>query len=270
MITDEKLTDIFCPILCFMFDMNRFLCHNARIISASRRQTINIFYVDSDPIIAARNMVDRHVVKMILETAQLLSTAHRFLDGTEMEVSPDMAAGIDRLENVISLILKTPKKPRKKKVWKLSDDRDSVLYSATHINHPSALWVRKSSANYDWLYSHLLALGAEYTHRYGRTHATIDKLGVILKTIPTNIKQGQMTKMPSCMDQEYAISLCPVTNYRNYYNYGKVDLLRWTNRVPPLWIEGEIIQREFCKNCGEYDCGVYKHSHKTQIYTIGR
>ena len=44
---------------------------------------MNIFYVNSDPEVAARSMVDRHVVKMILETAQLLSTAHRVIDGEE-------------------------------------------------------------------------------------------------------------------------------------------------------------------------------------------
>ena len=42
---------------------------------------MNIFYLDKDTIIAAEMMCDKHVVKMILESAQLLSTAHRVLDG---------------------------------------------------------------------------------------------------------------------------------------------------------------------------------------------
>jgi hypothetical protein len=42
---------------------------------------MNIFYLDRDPVEAARLQCDRHVVKMILETAQLLSTAHHELDG---------------------------------------------------------------------------------------------------------------------------------------------------------------------------------------------
>jgi hypothetical protein len=37
---------------------------------------MNIFYLDRDPYKAARFHCDKHVVKMILETAQLLSTAH--------------------------------------------------------------------------------------------------------------------------------------------------------------------------------------------------
>lgn len=196
---------------------------------------MNIFYVDSDPEVAARNMVDRHVVKMILETAQLLSTAHRVIDGEEFVGQTQTG--------------------RKAKRWRLSGNADAIMYAATHINHPSAVWVRENSANYNWLYDHLLALGREYTYRYGRTHLTIDKLKDILKDAPANIEQSKvMTKMPSCMDKQYIISLDPIINYRNYYNYGKTDLLRWSNRPPPKWIDGTIIVTD----------------GKKQIYTIQR
>lgn len=196
---------------------------------------MNIFYVDSDPEVAARNMVDRHVVKMILETAQLLSTAHRVIDGEEY-VGQSQSG-------------------RKAKRWRLSGNADAIMYAATHINHPSAVWVRENSANYNWLYDHLLALGREYTYRYGRTHLTIDKLKDILKDAPQNIKQSNvMSKMPSCMDKQYIVSLDPIINYRNYYNYGKTDLLRWSNRPPPKWIDGTIIVSD----------------GKKQIYTIQR
>lgn len=196
---------------------------------------MNIFYTDYDPEVAARNMVDRHVVKMILETAQLLSTAHRVIDGEEY-VGQSQSG-------------------RKAKRWRLSGNADAIMYAATHINHPSAVWVRENSANYDWLYGHLLALGREYTYRYGRTHLTIDKLKDILKDAPANIEQSKvMTKMPSCMDKQYIVSLDPIINYRNYYNYGKTDLLRWSNRPPPKWIDGTIIMTD----------------GKKQIYTIQR
>ena len=196
---------------------------------------MNIFYVDSDPEVAARNMVDRHVVKMILETAQLLSTAHRVIDGEEY-VGQSQSG-------------------RKAKRWRLSGNVDAIMYAATHINHPSAVWVRENSANYNWLYDHLLALGREYTYRYGRTHLTIDKLKDILEDTPENIEQSNvMTKMPSCMDKQYIVSLDPIINYRNYYNYGKTDLLRWSNRPPPQWIDGTVIMTD----------------GKKQIYTIQR
>jgi hypothetical protein len=160
-------------------------------------------------------MVDKHVVKMILETAQLLSTAHRLLDGTE---SIDTSSG------------------RKKKVYKLPDDRDDVLYSATHANHPSAVWARQSVENYNWLVDHLFALSEEYTYRYGKTHLTITKLGVPIASPPLNLKDWDMTPMPSCMDEQYKIGEDPIANYRNYYKYGKASMHSWKKREAPEWI----------------------------------
>ena len=45
---------------------------------------MNLFYLSRDPVEAARLQCDKHVVKMILETAQMLSTAHLELDGTQV------------------------------------------------------------------------------------------------------------------------------------------------------------------------------------------
>jgi len=45
---------------------------------------MNLFYLSRDPVEAARLQCDKHVVKMILETAQMLSTAHLELDGRQM------------------------------------------------------------------------------------------------------------------------------------------------------------------------------------------
>jgi hypothetical protein len=175
---------------------------------------MNIFYLDEDPRQCAEWMVDKHVVKMILETAQLLSTAHRILDGVE---SIDTSG------------------PRKKKVYKLNDDRDLILYSATHINHPSAVWTRQAVENYNWLVDHLFALSDEYTYRYGKQHATITKLGVPIASPPLNLKEWDMTPMPSCMDEQYKIGEDPIANYRSYYVKGKSHLKKYTKRDVPYW-----------------------------------
>lgn len=182
---------------------------------------MNIFYLSEDPVEAARWMVDKHVVKMILESAQLLSTAHRVLDGAPVEVSYKIP-GKDKI--------------RKKKVWVLEDARNDVLYNATHINHPSAVWCRDSIQNYNWLVEHLFALGDEYTHRYNKKHVTIDKLGYTLQSPPFNLRNYELTKMPSAMAEEYIISDDPVVNYRNYYKYGKERMHKWTKRKQPVWI----------------------------------
>lgn len=161
-------------------------------------------------------MVDKHVVKMILESAQLLSTAHRLLDGTQIEG--------------------TSKTGRKAKRWILHDGRQDVLYQATHINHPSAVWCRQSVENYSWLVEHFYALMAEYTHRYTKKHACNGDLSYMLQSPPHKLKDYDWTTMPSAMADEYKISDDPLTNYRNYYKIGKATMHKWTNRQPPEWI----------------------------------
>jgi hypothetical protein len=177
---------------------------------------MNIFYIDKDPVQAAQWMVDKHVVKMILESAQLLCTAHRLLDG--IETLGKSATG------------------RNVKRWLLADAREPVLYSATHINHPSAVWCRKSVENYNWLADHMFALLNEYTHRYNKHHKVEGDLSYMLQSPPHNLKEYDMTEMPSAMANEYKISDDPLVNYRNYYKVGKTRMHKWTNRQPPEWI----------------------------------
>ena len=161
-------------------------------------------------------MVDKHVVKMILESAQLLSTAHRLLDGTQVEG--------------------TSKTGRKAKRWILHDGRQDVLYLATHIHHPSAVWCRQSVENYLWLVEHFFALMHEYTHRYAKKHACFGDLSFMLQSPPHKLKDYDWTNMPCAMADEYKISDDPLTNYRNYYKIGKATMHKWTNRQPPEWI----------------------------------
>lgn len=181
---------------------------------------MNIFYISNDPIEAAQWMVDRHVVKMILESAQLLSTAHRILDGEEtVELS---------------------KTGRKTKRYKLYDSREPILYSATHINHPSAVWCRQSVENYNWLVDHFFALMAEYTYRYEKEHKCFGELSYQLQSPPKNLKEWNWTEMPSCMDDKYKIGNDPIQNYRNYYKVGKTKLHKWTRREAPEWILNKL------------------------------
>ena len=62
---------------------------------------MNIFYLNKDPRIAAELHVDKHVVKMIVEYAQLLSTAKRMIDGTKYEARSKTNRKVQRyrLEN---------------------------------------------------------------------------------------------------------------------------------------------------------------------------
>lgn len=178
---------------------------------------MNIFYFSNSVDECAEWAVDRHVVKMILETSQLLSTAHRILDGTEY-------TGLS-------------KTGRKVKRWRLPDHRDTDLYTATHVSHPCAVWVRQSNNNYNWLYCLLGAYLKEYTYRYGKVHS-IERSGLFaaLATPPHNIPVGRFTQPAFAMDAKYIISDDARINYKNYYNQGKSHLFAWKKRSMPEWI----------------------------------
>lgn len=177
---------------------------------------MNIFYLHNDPKICAEMHNNSHCVKMILETAQLLSTAHRILDGQETTVITD--------------------KGRKAKRWILSDDRNEILYSATHMNHPSAVWCRQNTANYLWLSSLLIELCIEYTHRYGKVHKC-QQSGLVeaLQTPPKNIPIGIFTEPTPAMPDIYKVVNDSISSYRNYYNGAKTHLAKWKNRNIPTW-----------------------------------
>lgn len=175
---------------------------------------MNIFYLNEDPKIAARDHADKHVVKMPLETAQLLCSAHRVLDGEKITF---IANG------------------RKKTRWALQDFRDDVLYNATHYNHPCAKWARASIENYNWLYNLFLELLKEYSYRYEKTHGC-SKLIESLKNPPNSIPEIPMTEIPLAMP-DYCKLDSPVASYKNYYLSEKQHLLFWKKRVAPLWVQ---------------------------------
>lgn len=185
---------------------------------------MNIFYLNNDPKLCAEMHLDKHVVKMILEYAQLLSTAHRVLDGT---VSTRLS-----------------KSGRKQQYYPLAGERDNFLYSATHVNHPSAVWVRHSYENYEWLYKLFIALLDEYTHRYGRIHATA-RLIDALYTPPIHIPKGiGFTEPTPAMPNEVKVlrevatdryEIDSIKSYHKYYIHNKVHIAKWTKREIPLW-----------------------------------
>tara|TARA_B100000085_G_scaffold285021_1_gene319662 strand:+ start:1793 stop:2335 length:543 start_codon:yes stop_codon:yes gene_type:complete len=174
---------------------------------------MNLFALDEMPEIAALLHCDKHVCKMIIEYAQLMSTAHRVLDG--------------------SLYYDKTKNGSKIKRWRLDDiDMEDVVYKASHINHPSAIWTRENDSNYTWVYTLWVSLCREYTHRYGRTHETYRKLATVLNKLPQNIPAGEKTEIPQCMPED-AKRDNVVEAYQEYYRKYKSDFAKWTDREVP-------------------------------------
>jgi hypothetical protein len=167
---------------------------------------MNIFFIHENPVISAMSMTDKHVVKMIIESAQLMSTAHRLLDGKR---------------NIIHVVRKSHIKSLNCH-YELPEDLENVMYKLTHQNHPSAIWTRSSAHNYMWLYQHFIALCNEYTRRYNRTHLTYTKLHRALRYPPKNIPVGTFTYPPQAMPNIYKHS-DTVIAYRKYYTAEKLS-----------------------------------------------
>jgi hypothetical protein len=171
---------------------------------------LNIFYLSHDPAECAKFHADRHSIKMIVEYAQLLSTAHRVLDGTLSTTLSDSG--------------------RKRQTYTLDSASDSVLYTATHINHPSAIWVRQSDKNYNWLFAMFQALMDEYTYRYGKVHACT-RLELHLGNLPKNIPQADFTEPTPAMPDDVQVKGDSIQSYKNYYIKYKQHLAKWSGKI---------------------------------------
>jgi hypothetical protein len=161
---------------------------------------MNIFVLSRCPRTAARLHCDKHVVKMILETAQLLYTAHHVV-GT-----PELPEG---------------------------------AYKKTHANHPCALWVRESQANYRWLAELGWWLCKEYQYRYGeqKTHKTERHILWLKAHVPA-LPDCPATLVRQAMPDEYKCR-DPVQAYRAYYLESKVKargLGTYTRRERPEFL----------------------------------
>ena len=161
---------------------------------------MNIFYLNKNPKAAALEHNDKHCVKMILEYAQMLCTAHRELDGDERA---------DQLS----------------------------LYKWAHLNHPSTVWTRENKPHYEWLYKLFAALSEEYTYRYSKVHTTDSQLRDILKTPPINIPDNKIFKQPpQCMPEKYK-GEDSVVAYQKFYLGEKAHFSTWKKREIPAWFK---------------------------------
>ena len=165
---------------------------------------MNIFFLHRNPKQSARYYFNKHCIKIILEVAQMLYTAHWMIYGVEHDWS-------DHLPDL---------KP----------------YRKTHYNHPTAKWVRQSKENYMYTCQMGLELCYEYTRRYGKIHKTQIRLEWLFTHIPTEFinqpiqgylaTQGipdKCTPIPLAMPDVYHTDDA-IQAYRNYYIQDKKSI----------------------------------------------
>lgn len=180
---------------------------------------MNIFFLQKEPRDNPKLYMDCHVIKMTLETAQLLCAAHHML---LEKPAPD-------------------------------------IYKLTHKNHPCAIWVRQTPENYEyafWLFHHLLR---EYKFRFDKTHKCKEKIPslsfnpVSQKCISVERNLfDEISMVPLAMPDKFKLELAhfekgydlhtskvyAFVSYRRYYKHKFITLSRnkYTKRTRPIWL----------------------------------
>jgi hypothetical protein len=163
---------------------------------------MNIFYLSVDPERAAMYHCDPHVCKMIIESAQMLFTAHHMIDPTKLVDVP------------------------------------VKVYKKTHPNHPCAKWARENIVQYKWLCSLAWFLCLEYTKRYKKVHASQEPIAwlyhnpPVLPDTPFKDPPQAMGQTPECMRPD------TVHAYRVLYRDVKSKMPRFAYKYSerPYWL----------------------------------
>lgn len=149
---------------------------------------MNIFVTDENPWQSARVLPDKHIVKMPLETCQMLSIV----------ASKKWGYGYGTL----------PK----------ADGEPYATKKGAFRNHPCTIWANKTVENANWLMWHGVALCEEYYARYGKIHTCFNTLLSAFDIFPTDIDYTQHTPFVFAGPDEfkYDTSIDIFTAYKMY------------------------------------------------------
>lgn len=165
---------------------------------------MNIFAVDLDPKIAARSLIDRHIIKMPSESCIMLANAY----------------STEQLRQA----------PRTK---------TQSLRGHSYPHHGCTKWVIYSMENFRWMVDHSIELCNEYTFRFGKVHFCAQFIEWCNNVNPSLSYKGltsHFLAMPATY-KSHDVEL----SYRAYYLNDKrftksgKDMWVWTKRNKPLW-----------------------------------
>ncbi len=169
---------------------------------------MNIFVIDKSPVLAAQQMCNAHINKMVLESVQMLTNCFSQKD---LETAPHTKAGTVR------------------------------KYS--HWNHPSSIWTRKTLANMLWLVDHTIALEKERLYRGYNPHFVASFIDWAVDNLSkAQVPDGDLLEFPiaiaadqNCRHHPEFESSSVVNKYRLYYICDKAPFAKWTKREAPEW-----------------------------------
>lgn len=187
---------------------------------------MNIFLLDSDVDRCAQYHCDKHVVKMVLESAQILCTAL-------------WTMGVFNESNT----RRTPQRDGQSDIYLYTHmgGLETRVYAPTHPHHPCCVWATDLR---NWVYLRRLAqaLGKEYTHRYGKTHKSIGVInGLPIPEMTVGNPRSWVIAMPDEIKADVAITSfrdSAIELYREYYKY-KLGVIKmtWKKRDIPSWLD---------------------------------
>jgi len=167
---------------------------------------VNIFVLSLDPREAARSQCDKHVVKMLLESVQMLANS----------VNADLR---DRAQSLRG---------------------GQGVYKIAHYNHPCSRWSRETAGNWVWLLNHAWGLLNEYKFRFNKQEHKCEEMLRWLDGQALNIYSSLdsselvLTPFALAMPDEYK-TYDPVESYRKFYK-GAKTFAKWEKgRKPPYW-----------------------------------
>jgi hypothetical protein len=161
---------------------------------------MNIFFLDWDPKLSAIFACNKHIIKMVIESTQLLYTVYHL--------------------NQPELLLNSQLTP----------------YKITHKNHPCSKWIRENFSNFLWLLTLSWEYCKEYTYRYNKVHSCEKHILWMVHHLPTNLSYSSMTLPVQAMPEKYKC-IDAVEAYRKYYIGEKLRFVKYTKREVPFWLK---------------------------------
>lgn len=161
---------------------------------------MQIFILDKNIKQNAKYYTDKHIIKIPLEIAQMISTAYHTLN----------------TENLPEFIFK----------------------KSSYINHPCNIWVRESLSNFKYACKLGLALYNEYQYRYNKPYKMqrVKKIFEYGLKYPPKIKDSNLTPFAQAIKEDCKHK-DTVKAYRKYYLKYKTHLFSWKKRKKPNWIK---------------------------------
>ena len=134
---------------------------------------------DRDPVVAAQSLPDRHIVKMPVETVQMLVSAC-----LRHDIQPKVIT------------------------------KAGTHHKGGYHKHPCTVWAGDTSQNALWLLHHGFALCHEYTKRYGKVHFAQGQLATLADPVHFDLPLNGFTSPAQAMP-EHCKHPDPVVAYRN-------------------------------------------------------